>query len=129
MIRGEASDATETTDAEEAWVDPMYWDFGLARHVSWFTVHAVESDRRLLCGRVMDHNFENVVNPPSAYPVCRVCRARVRGRVEAARQSPPAERRMSPNSLDADGGGSEDEYGETPPYTPESASEPAEGEY
>ena len=129
LLRGEASDATETTDAEEAWVNPMYWDFGLARHVSWFTVHAVEGDRRLLCGRVMDHNFESVVNPPSAYPVCRVCRARVRGRVEAAQQSPPAGRGMSPDSPNADDGDSVDGCGETPPYTPESASEYAEDEY
>ena len=107
----------------------MYWDFGLARHVSWFIVHAVEGDRRLLCGRVMDHNFERVVNPPAAYPVCRICRARVRGRVEAARQSPPAERRQSPNGLDADGGDSEDDRGETPLYTPESADSPGDSDY
>ena len=83
---GRSFGASDTTDEEEAWVNPMFWDFQLARHKAWFTIHAVENDQRLLCGRVLDQGFERVVNPPDALPVCRVCRARVRGRVEVARR-------------------------------------------
>ena len=86
LLQGDLSDGSETTDAEEAWVNPMYWDLGLARHTSWFTVHAVVTRNLLLCGRAMDSNYESVVNPPDSHPVCRVCRARVRGRVEQARR-------------------------------------------
>ena len=64
----------------------MYWDLGLARHTSWYIVHAVVARNILLCGRAMDSNYESVVNPPDSHPVCRVCRARVRGRVEQARR-------------------------------------------
>ena len=86
LIGAEPSEASDTTDEEEAWVNPMFWDFQLARHKAWFTIHAVENNQRLLCGRPLDQGFERVVNPPDALPVCRFCRARVRGRVEAARR-------------------------------------------
>ena len=64
----------------------MYWDLEVARHSSWYTVHAVSAPGLLLCGRARDTNYESVVNPPDSHPVCRVCRARIRGRVEQARQ-------------------------------------------
>ena len=84
LLCGELSDRSETTDEDEAWVNPMYWDLCLARHVSWYTIHAVASPGLLLCGRAMDAAYESVVNPPDSHPVCKVCRARVRGRVEDA---------------------------------------------
>ena len=82
LLSGEVSDRSDTTDDDEAWVNPMYWDFGLVRHTSWYTIHAVASPGLLLCGRSMCAAFESVVNPPDSHPVCKVCRARVRGRVE-----------------------------------------------
>ena len=86
LLTGEQSDQSETTDEEEAWVNPMYWDFELAQHSSWYTVHAVSRPGMLLCGRVKDKSYEFVVNPRDSHPVCRICRARVRGSVEQARQ-------------------------------------------
>ena len=82
LLSGEQSDRSETIDEDEAWVNPMYWDFGLVRHMSWYTIHAVASPGLLLCGRAIDSTYESVVNPPYSHPVCKVCRARVRGRVE-----------------------------------------------
>ena len=91
LLAGEQSDQAETTDEEEAWVNPMYWDLELAQHSSWYTVHAVSRPGMLLCGRVKDQNYEFVVNPRDSHPVCRICRARVRGSVEQARQNVPQE--------------------------------------
>ena len=118
LVKGDASDASDTTDEEEAWVNPMYWDFGLARHAAWFTVHAVAGNDRLLCGRVIDQNFERIVNPPDAYPVCRVCRARVRGRVEEARKRGLEGRPPSQRASETDCSGRESDEFETPGTSP-----------
>ena len=107
----------------------MYWDFGLARHVAWFTVHAVAGGDRLLCGRAMDRNFESVVNPPDAHPVCRVCRARVRGRVEEARRLGLESQQPEQHDPETDGSGQEGGDGETPLNSPESLEESDSRDY
>ena len=118
LLPGDRSDNSETTDAEEAWVNPMYWDLGLARHRSWFTVRAVITQDMLLCGRVLDSSYERVVNPPDSFPVCRVCRARIRGRVENARHAAARDETARTGNIDESEAEDDEETQQSEPETP-----------
>ena len=119
LLKGEVTDASETIDDEEKWVNPMYWDCPLARHASWFTVHAVVALDRLLCGRVKDGAFESIVNPPAAHPVCKVCRASVRGAVERRRMETAEKNHAAELQENSEDSGSEGGESEMPVYSPE----------
>ena len=84
----DADEPADTTDEEALWTDPNAWDHSLCMHQVYFTVHARQPPGVLLCSRADEGQFQSVVNASSAWPVCRVCTAKVRAQVQAGRNSP-----------------------------------------